>query len=72
MDIYILDTGIIYDNVVFGGRTSFGEYDEFSGQGVSDHGHGTHCAGLAAGRLTGVVWGARAIIKTSPHRNISV
>ena len=62
------------------GCASFGGYDEFGGQGVDDHGHGTHCAGLAAGRLTGVAWGARvcilsrpsktgytAIIKTSPN-----
>ena len=57
--MYILDSGIRYSHQVFGGRASFGGYDEFGGQGNDDHGHGTHCAGLAAGRLTGVAWGAR-------------
>jgi len=52
--ICIPDTGINYDHVVFEGRASFGGYDKFGGQGVDDHGHRTHCAGLAAGRLTGV------------------
>ena len=66
VDIYILDTGIRYSHQVFGGRASFGGYDEFGGQGVDDHGHGTHCAGLAAGRLTGVAWGAR-VYRYVPH-----
>ena len=57
--MYILDSGIRYSHQVFGGRASFGGYDEFGGRGDDDHGHGTHCAGLAAGRLTGVAWGAR-------------
>ena len=43
---------------MFGGR-AFPSYDHFGGQGDDDHGHGTHCAGLAVGRLTGVAWGAR-------------
>jgi len=59
VDVYILDSGIRYSHQVFGGRASFGGYDEFGGQGDDDHGHGTHCAGLAVGRLTGVAWGAR-------------
>ena len=59
VDVYILDSGIRYSHQVFGGRASFGGYDEFGGRGDDDHGHGTHCAGLAVGRLTGVAWGAR-------------
>ena len=59
VDVYILDSGIRYSHQVFGGRASFGGYDEFGGGGDDDHGHGTHCAGLAVGRLTGVAWGAR-------------
>ena len=59
MDIYVLDTGINYDHIVFNGRASFGGYDAFSGTGEDCQGHGTHCAGLAAGYLTGVAYGAR-------------
>ena len=59
MDVYILDTGINYDHIVFNGRASFGGYDQFGGRGEDCQGHGTHCAGLAVGRLTGAAHGAR-------------
>ena len=61
VDIYILDTGINYKHRVFGGRASFGGYDAFPQEGRKGRdcqGHGTHCAGLAVGRLTGVANGA--------------
>ena len=56
VDVYILDTGINYDHMVFGGRANFGGYEAFEDgrQGRDCNGHGTHCAGLAVGRLTGV------------------
>ena len=61
MDVYILDTGINYNHIVFNGRASFGGYDAINdGRNGDDcQGHGTHCAGLAVGRLTGVAYGAR-------------
>ena len=59
VDVYILDTGINYDHKVFNGRASFGGYDAFGGDGRDCNGHGTHCAGLAVGYLTGVAYGAR-------------
>jgi len=58
VDVYILDTGIHYCHQVYKGRV-FSSYDQFGGNGADCHGHGTHCAGLAVGRLTGVAWGAR-------------
>ena len=59
VDVYILDSGINYNHIVFGGRAQFGGYDHFGGTGSDCHGHGTHCAGLAVGSLTGVAYGAR-------------
>lgn len=58
VDVYILDSGIRYTHQVFGGRARFGGYDYYNGRGEDCHGHGTHCAGLAAGRVTGVAWDA--------------
>ena len=59
VDVYILDTGINYNHKVFNGRASFGGYDAFNGDGSDCQGHGTHCAGLAVGYLTGCAYGAR-------------
>ena len=58
MDVYILDSGINYCHQVYRGRV-FHSHDQFGGNARDCTGHGTHCAGLAVGRLTGVAWGAR-------------
>ena len=64
VDVYILDTGINRNHVVFlgedGSSRAMFSYDQFGGRGETDcQGHGTHCAGLAVGRLTGAAYGAR-------------
>ncbi|KAI0686618.1 serine protease [Earliella scabrosa] len=52
-DIYVIDTGINIDHNDFGGRArwgaTFGPYRSADGNG-----HGTHCAGTAAGTRFGV------------------
>jgi subtilisin family serine protease len=50
---YIIDTGIDYAHVEFGGRASFG-YDSFGGNGNDCNGHGTHVAGTTGGGTYGI------------------
>lgn len=53
VDVYILDTGINFAHVDFGGRGRVGA--TFGGYPTSDgNGHGTHCAGSAVGARFGV------------------
>lgn len=51
--IYILDTGILTTHPEFEDRATFG-YAAGSMQMMDGHGHGTHCAGTAAGKTYGV------------------
>jgi len=53
VNIYVVDGGIRYTHVEFGGRAKFA-YDAFGGNGSDCNGHGTGVAGAAAGSVHGV------------------
>ncbi|KXN84282.1 hypothetical protein AN958_12788 [Leucoagaricus sp. SymC.cos] len=60
VDIYIVDTGVFTAHSQFGGRASWGA--TFGGYADADgNGHGTHCAGTAAGSQFGVAKSANII-----------
>ncbi len=56
--VYVLDTGIRFSHVDFGGRASTG-YDAITAGGTAAdcHGHGTHVAGTIGGTTYGVAKG---------------
>jgi subtilisin family serine protease len=58
--VYIIDTGIRYDHVDFGGRAVVG-YDAFGGNGSDCFGHGTHVAATVGGQTYGVAREARLV-----------
>ncbi|KAF8157239.1 serine protease [Crassisporium funariophilum] len=51
VDIYVADTGIMTSHSDFGGRARWGA--SFIGGNADGNGHGTHCAGSAAGTRYG-------------------
>lgn len=56
VSVYVMDSGINYSHVGFGGRAVFG-YDAIGGQstpGSDCNGHGTHVAGTVGGATWGV------------------
>ncbi|XP_038049453.1 aqualysin-1-like [Patiria miniata] len=65
VDVYVIDTGILYDHEEFEGRAFFGQdFIEDGRAGLDCHSHGTHCAGTIAGKTYGVakkanVWSVR-------------
>jgi subtilisin family serine protease len=56
VDVYIIDTGINFDHIDFGGRAVLGIDASESGttDGVDCNGHGTHVAGTVGGATYGV------------------
>ncbi|KAH6908860.1 serine protease [Coprinopsis sp. MPI-PUGE-AT-0042] len=59
VDIYIVDTGVLTTHNQFGGRARWGA--SFVGGTSDGNGHGTHCAGTAAGSQFGVAKRANII-----------
>ncbi|KXN90044.1 Cuticle-degrading protease [Leucoagaricus sp. SymC.cos] len=60
VDIYVVDTGIYTAHSQFGGRATWGA--TFGGYADTDgNGHGTHCAGTAAGSQYGVAKSANLV-----------
>ena len=60
VNIYILDTGVYEEHEYLKGRVRNAP-DQFDETGSDLNGHGTHCAGIAAGTETGVAPGASVI-----------
>ena len=72
VDIYIVDTGIRPTHQEFGNRVHYAGFDAVdfltgsNNHGMDCNGHGTHCAGTAAGKTYGVakeanIWNLRAL-----------
>jgi subtilisin family serine protease len=59
---YIIDTGIRFDHVEFGGRAATGVDEVTAGGNASDcNGHGTHVSGTVGGATYGVAKGVRLV-----------
>jgi len=59
--VYIIDTGILTTHNDFGGRAFWADQQFAPGGPVDGNGHGTHCAGTAAGTEFGIAKQARLV-----------
>jgi len=61
VQIFIVDTGIHVTHVDFAGRARWGVAYADGGSQVDGNGHGTHCAGTAAGTTYGIAKAAQLV-----------
>lgn len=61
VNIYVLDTGLNVNHTDYAGRVSWGTTTATGSTNDDLHGHGTHCAGTAAGTAYGVAKKAKLI-----------
>ena len=55
VDVYIIDTGILFSHVQLGNTQALPGYiDPFGNNGIDGAGHGTHVAGAIGGSVTGI------------------
>lgn len=54
VDIYVLDTGVEVEHPEFEGRARWGANFVSGSPDKDEHGHGTHCAGVAGGKNFGI------------------
>lgn len=61
VNVYVLDTGVDVNHKEFEGRASWGFNAFKDSKDEDEHGHGTHCAGIIAGKIYGIAKDANII-----------
>ncbi|CAG8533454.1 15198_t:CDS:2 [Acaulospora colombiana] len=62
VNVYVIDTGVRIDHIEFDGRASWGgSFSESDPTELDGDGHGTHVAGIIAGRHVGVAKDAKIV-----------
>lgn len=54
VNVYVIDTGINIEHEEFEGRAKWGITTPFMDESIDGNGHGTHCAGIIAGKTYGI------------------